>query len=253
MAPRHVQRRRQIIHRDEPGAYRLVLTDFNNALHNRETFCDGLAVPCRRAAEGNIFCFSRNNWPTSIRPQDERDSSTLRQIRARRELERLHGALQGDGSSSNGLFDDAGALSNVSTLLSWTQLDDLLRQHLDSVIERNKTARPAEITRNDLLKIRIVAALAVLYAPWDEELWAIWYVSHARRYRRFLEIEYGSYRGFAYSDAREDAEENVLEECSRCGIALTIAALNTPTGQLFLSEKLMLKSRINPCNSAAAM
>lgn len=58
---------------------------------------------------------------------------------------------------------------------------DLLGQYLDFVIGRNKTARRAEKKCNDLLKIEIVAAMAVLYAPWDEEEWILWYQRIARR------------------------------------------------------------------------
>jgi len=73
------------------------------------------------------------------------------------------------------------------------EVHDLLRQHLDSVIKRNKTARPVEKKRNEVLKIRIVAAMAVLYAPWDEEEWAIWYQRMPRRnFNRYFVDAYGT-------------------------------------------------------------
>ncbi|OIW26444.1 hypothetical protein CONLIGDRAFT_646615 [Coniochaeta ligniaria NRRL 30616] len=40
----------------------MVLTDFNNDVRDRETFYDGLAVPCRRAVEGNIFSLLPKQW-----------------------------------------------------------------------------------------------------------------------------------------------------------------------------------------------
>lgn len=55
------------------------------------------------------------------------------------------------------------------------EVHDRLRRYLDSIIERDATARPAEKKRNALRKIEIVAAMAVLYAPWDDEEWAFWY------------------------------------------------------------------------------
>lgn len=51
---------------------------------------------------------------------------------------------------------------------------DLLAQYLQEITDKIPEARPAEKKRLIAEQPRIIAAMAALYAPWEESVWAIW-------------------------------------------------------------------------------